>query len=377
MNRKRIVAFIVGVISAVFIAFPAYADDGTDGKVLVDDAVAVDMGERFFSTVVPDQQVTAADPIKLYNKDGQASGYVVHAYCDGTPYGYVVYDFDSDSGIAEFAYGEEATSPYMTSTELAPATRSGGEKKFYKLDMVTYALIDDETELGFTNFGEIVDAEAEGVTVNSASTRSSKPTSWNQCFVDATVVYKDYNVGQANAVSGYQTYSEPLVESTTGTYACVVSAMLTVSSHFVSTGGTSGLKSDYAELWNLSSTTVYKVENGISYGSTNMKNAGPAIVAYAKARGKNLNYANHFLFPGMNVYRDSIDDGNMSIFGAGLAADSDIGHAMAVTGYMTLNAKDGSGSLNCLSVCDGWNGNTRILNYDSSYYRDMTAIAIW
>lgn len=77
----------------------------------------------------------------------------------------------------------------------------------------------------------------------------------------ASDVYRNYNVSSAGSVSGYTCFTQDVVLSVAGRYACAVSAMLTVCSYYVQTGGRSGLKSDYDYLWDASGTTVEKLSS--------------------------------------------------------------------------------------------------------------------
>ena len=279
----------------------------------------------------------------------------------------MVFDSEEDFGISEFSYGEDAISPYESTLKQNPlSSYSIDSDKLYKIDQLTYCLIDETTGDGFDNYGEAVSALSEGL--NFISSRSSSPDSWEQVLMDPSVVYRDYKIAAVNSVSGYSSYTEQYVKLVTGRYACTVSAMLTVCSFYTTTSGANGLDLDYTELWRRSRTEVDHTQNGIIYGSTQAGSIPEAIRGFCLDRGTSVNVS-QVAFANWTAYKNNIDSGNMSIFSGTLKVNANSGHAMAVAGYISLTNKvDVLDFMNTLMVCDGWNGGLRILNHNLLHY---------
>lgn len=86
MKRKFFRILLLSFTLALLLACPAYADDYGSDSIRVDEALALQMGDRFFSAVMSDIDVTADNAVKMYNSNSHAIGYVVHAYYEGCPW---------------------------------------------------------------------------------------------------------------------------------------------------------------------------------------------------------------------------------------------------------------------------------------------------
>ena len=351
-------------------AASAFADE----EVLVDEEIAIEMSSRFFDAVLPDKEIEVGEVVELFNADGEAVGFVAHAFEDGKQQGYVVFDKTEELGVAEFGLGEDAKSPYQLTKQNKVTSRSFSEDVFYRTGYSEYVTIDAASGLGRDVAGNSTSQKVANVATPAdkrENDRSPKPEGWNDLFMSLVNVYRDYSITAVNAVSGATAYAESTVEAQTGKYACAVSAALTVCTYYVKTGGLSSLASDYNELWSLMNATVDKVENGITYGSTKKGAAGPAVKTFCAKRGKTIGY-NFYLNDSWNLYKNAIDSGNMAITRGNC---NDSGHAMAVVGYLQLTDKtDYSIKLNTLMVYDGWYTEQRVLNYGSPYYENKASI---
>lgn len=331
------------------------------------------MAETFFSAIEPSKEIKAVSATPpMFDPSGEATGFIVHVDADGSSYGYVIFDSSEKFGIAEYSYGEHAAqSPLQSAVENAPVLFSGSlEKLFYRIDPFTYGCVDPMTDTCVTNYGEEFDASTRGLSLSLGTGYSSKPSVWEDANVllDLAMVYRNYNVAAVNSISGYTSFPEATVVQKTGTYACAVSAMLCVCSYYVSTGGLSGLKSDYEYLWEASSTQVDRVSGGIVYGATPRDKSGAGVASYCSARGKTVS-SSFVDAAGWSRYKSCIDSKQMAIFSAALAGDPSLGHAMTVVGYMTVVDKsDVTSFMNTLMVFDGWRSGLRILNHNASHY---------
>lgn len=379
MNRREFIAFLASVIAAAGMPRVALADDGDDGAhVVADDgvvsvskSVAMEMGESFFNGIMPDTGVSIVDPVPYFDTDGKAVGFIVHALRRGQSYGYVVFDSREPFGIAEFSCGADAAqSPWeciSSATAFSLDAESGS--KLYQLDQLTYGSFDANTGEGVNNYGQAEKAGTYGISPGM-STCSSTPTEWenSNVMLDAAVVYRNYNVSAANSVSGYSTFAESVVEEATHHYACSVSAMLTVCSYYVQTGGLSGLKEDHLYLWDKSGTSTYKTSGGVQYGETAGSKIAGAVASYCAKKDKTVKGSQTPL-DNWSRYRSCTDSGNVSIFDAELAGNSSSAHSMAVLGYMSVvNKSDALDYMNTLMVFDGWHSGIRILNHNTGHY---------
>lgn len=384
MDRRRFISLIAGSLAAVALPINfAFADDtgvpanqnnSDSNKISISESYALEMGVSFFQGICPDKNITAKDAIPIFSPDGTARSFIVHVSSNNEDFGYVIFDDESPLGIAEFAYGEDAAkSPWqMTQTTMTgrSASRQG---MLYKIDTLTYCSVVPNSDKATTNYGEKIDISEYGISTPTESSRSL-PGEWDDdgVFLDAADVYRNYIITSANAVSGYVMYDDGYLINITGKYACAVTAMLTVCSYYYNTGGLSNAKSDFEYLWNASGTSGDGGSGGYGFeqGSTPRQNNGPAVKSFLARYGVIVNY-NYVDGASWSLYKNCIDSGNMAIFGAALAGNRNSGHAMAVSGYITISdADDITNSMNTITVFDGWAVGNRILNFNpSNFYR--------
>ena len=98
-SRKVIVGFIV-LLAALMSPRLVFGDDDL---VRVTPQIAVEQAQAFFDDV-SDEPVTACDPVKMVNSDGESIGYIVRAKRDDVNYGYVVFDSERSWGSANTAW---------------------------------------------------------------------------------------------------------------------------------------------------------------------------------------------------------------------------------------------------------------------------------
>lgn len=370
MKKTSVLFGLFALIATIGLSTPAYADDS---QVLIDEEMALQMGERFFDDVVAADDLEARDAVQLFDKTGDAIGFVVHGYEGDTQMAYVVFDKNESMGIAEFGFGEDAESPVQMTTTKSIVRTSLGRDVLYRLDYSNYATIDAASKSGYDCKGLRVSQDAMGLDSPSSDiSRSSKPENWDDLMMDIATVYRNYNVADVNAISGAQAFSEATVEAETSRYACAVSAMLTVCSYYVNTGGLSSLASNYNELWSLSSTTIDHIAGGVTYGSTANGKMAPAVKDFCSKRGRTVG-SNSILGDVFMPYKSTIDSGNIAI-STGKCNGS--GHAMTVVGYLRLTDKDSpTKHFDSLMIYDGWHTEQRILAYESTYYTDKFGVS--
>lgn len=105
-SRKVIVGFIV-LLAALMSPRLVFGDDDL---VRVTPQIAVEQAQTFFDDV-SDEPVTACDPVKMVNSDGESIGYIVRAKRDDVNYGYVVFDSERSWWISEYCLAPNAPMP--------------------------------------------------------------------------------------------------------------------------------------------------------------------------------------------------------------------------------------------------------------------------
>lgn len=373
---KKLLGLFLSFALLIYAFIPAQAKDASE-LVEVNEDMIIEMAQEF-AAGVSDDDLIAADPVKFYDDNGQAIGYIVNYYSGSNSHGYVIFDNSCEDGITEFSFEENAKNPYEVIEENSDTTVTSDsiqneEDKVYRTDPYTYCVVEETTDEAINNYGEVHDA-SDQITDDTAteSTSSKDPTDWNTVLFTMNQVFTNYSTIVMNTVEEFHSLSESYVESKTSHYACSVSAMSICASYY-GILNYSDLKTDYLNLWNLSSTTVSSTSNGITYGSTPISNAGPAFVTFSRQKGltlsqttsKNMSYAS---------FRNCIDRGDVGIFHGGIILSETnrrSGHSMAVEGYAIIQKNGSTSSIKTLMVADGWYDEVRFLNYDYSDYADV------
>lgn len=372
MKKRWLLVLIASFVAALGATSFAFGSQSAGERVEVDEVAAAHMGERFFDSVMSGEGVVAGGVVKYYDVEGDARGYIVHAYRDGTCCGYVVFDSGVEFGILEYGIGEDSVSPCEIIEQNAvsmqiPLKKNDGKSKLVQLDSLTYCLIDSDTGEGITNYGE---RESVYEYVAERAKRSSSPITWDDegVFFAPADVYRNYNVDAIGTVSGYTQIGQSIVMMATGRYACAVSAMLTVCSYYVDTGGMDALKDNYLYLWEKSGTVQTSVgENGVIFGGTSSLNRG-AVCDYCATKGAVVSERFASL-PTWSDFKSCIDSQNMAIIGVALKNNPNSAHAMAVSGYSRLVDKTNQlNVVNIVLVCDGWYTSNRFFNFNPALF---------
>lgn len=148
----------------------------------------------------------------------------------------------------------------------------------------------------------------------SGGNRSGSPEHFDDVFVSAKDLYKQgYVVDASKTVSGIITPTQTEVIKETKTYTCAVSAMLAVSSHYVTLNRLK-LPDLYSELWKMSGTsdkgTKYDQATGLYFtqGKTSPDKPAPALKEFCARRGKELE-TSFVWYPSWDSFRMNTDSG--------------------------------------------------------------------
>lgn len=362
-SRKVIVGFIV-LLAALMSPRLVFGDDDL---VRVTPQIAVEQAQAFFDDV-SDEPVTACDPVKMVNSDGESIGYIVRAKRDDVNYGYVVFDSERSWWISEYCLAPNAPMPTENTSDEIALLASQDDIVALKFDELSFGIADLDNNVVLDEKG------CRSTAVFSVgNSRSGSPGRFEDVFVSPKDLYKQgYVIDASKTISGMITPTQSEVIKETGTYACDVSAMFAVSSHYVTLNRLK-LPDLYHELWQLSGTSgdpnkSFDQATGLYFtqGRTPSPNAAPAIKEFCARRGKRLE-TSFAWYPSWDSFRATADSGNLSIFSGTLRSSHDA-HAMAVAGYVAMHNTYSNDKKYMLVVWDGWFNQLRFLPYDTTIY---------
>lgn len=366
LYRFSLLAAALIAVSLLLFTSSAFADESNSSQnVKLTSELAVEIAQDFADSA-SGQSLTAHNPVKTYQEDGHALGYVVSYYDSyDNPNGYVVLDSSDDSLFSMWSF-QSGVASFLEGEGLAECQGLGSEYKVVKLSPFTY---------GFLVPGSNVILDVDGapvVTSDCISLASSAPDSsgWEDIFIDG-FSSKYTMVSFEHSVDELICFPESEIESLTGTYACAVTAMLNCAPHYVSSFNWGNYAADYSLLWQYSSTTTDYISNGIKYGSTSYYALAEAFSKYCNTKGVTVHYKKS-LNPSWSFFKDAIDSGNVAIFSAGININgARSGHSMAVEGYSILKPSSASAAENIytLFVADGWDQG-RFVNFYYTKYTD-------
>ena len=377
MAKRKLfrLALSLALCIGIMPASAAFASESEipDNYVVFTEDMAKTAAEDFSEAVNPGGRLTAGEPVKFYDLEGNAIGYTVNYYKDGASAGYVVFDNGDESLISQYSFSSESMSPTDVAVEYAsdqPSVLSDspdGHLKNYKIGPFSYAVIDENTGEGITNYGEeIAIAEVAPLSSTPDSGSWQNPNIWIPYGSNPG----NYALGEGRNIGSSIAFPERDIESMTGTYACVISALLPSVFYY---GAPADIKTAYGALWDLSGTTVDHVSNGITYGSTKYANAGPAFKTYmSNYHGINVNY--RFVEgPNYQFFKSMINGGIIGVFGANILVNGNYpGHGVSVQGYQTMLDRNQNLLMETLVVFDGWyagwaNINLNYAGYTATY----------
>lgn len=358
MERRTFIKGIAIAGASLFAgsAGMAFADQSVESIEMTPE-LATSMAQEFADSLNPSAGLVAGCPVKMYDLEDRALGYVVPYCVHNKPHGYIVYDNTCESLISEFCFDEGVVDPSTAIRESSTPFSAASSSKLYKVGIWDYALCQESSF--YDRYGEVLPIEIS----RGDEDGSHNPSSWDKVLIHITD--QSYTFSEFNTVPVFVALSESIVEGLTGKYACGVSAMTHAAIHYgIIEWNNSDIKVAYETLWDLSSTFITSVgSNGIIYGSTYSDKYGLALGAFAERRGMNLSYS-QMDSPGFSFFKTAIDGGNVGILSTGIytSATETSSHAMTVEGYCT--ATNRSGSFRGLILADGWQGNGRVINID-------------
>lgn len=313
--------------------------------------------------------------IPMYNNGNTLIGFSISYIFENRPYGYINLDFTKANPVTEFSICEGAESLYDSLVMDVSVERSYkvSEKKLYSIGFLQYAIpvkSNGESILHFSN-GE--DAKS---TMRIGGEVETKYDSHSQLFSDsyASGSLLDTRAYTGKYNRGKSLISEDYIEQQTGKYACAVVALTEIANQ-EGILKNSSIAATFNQLWTDTGTTVSKIENGITYGSTKYINLGSAMKTYAKARGKSNTTATLKLSPDFSFFKDIVTSNisGLLTYTIELTNGKTIGHAVNMVGYCV--ARLNGVFSNYLIVADGWHDKIpKYINYSTADFKSFQGV---
>lgn len=354
---KNLIAILLTLSLILSVNMVSFAnEDNNEGKVKVTNELILQMAERFSEIANPDLNLTAKNPVKFYDTNDKAIGYIVSYYSGNKERGYIIFDTTQEALISEYSFDEAAKTP--VETVKARAKGISLNDRVYKTAPFTYGCKEDATNVILNNYGE---------TENVPSTHSSNKPEWNDIFMEIKDIYENYTPISIKTIPEFISFDEfEEIEAKTGCYACTVTALYACA-YYYGAASYSNMKADYLKLWDLSKTEVDHVSGDITYGATYAEHGGPALRSFCSSKGKTVEYR-HINSPNYSFFTKCIDRGDIAIYSAGLNTSSGrAGHSLTVEGYASYLKNSSGKRVNTVLVYDGWNTYVRYLNIDYNF----------
>lgn len=360
---RNILSIILSVILLLNLSITALASESenAEGEILLTEDLALDLATNY-AAVFTDKELVPCNPTRIYDLNDQAIGYIVELYYQDELYGYLVFDNNVEGLLAEISLdtGGNTLEESMLEKNSIDSQSMNSEEKIYKLDTAIYGVPTDEENQFITNYNDIV--ELPEANINNA--RSNKPSSWNDVFIDKKYTSSNMYFSSTGHLPEFIAYDEATVESKTKHYACFVSATMTCATY-----GT--LATDYMSLWKLTNTSVDKVENKITYGSTDPATGVSGFKTFCNQKLGLTITSSDIINPSLAFFRTAINRGDIGMVHCGIKlAEGRSGHSMAVEGYAQIIVNKTT-TFNTAMVSNGWDNGVHYLNLDTSQYSDI------
>ncbi|HEL0245848.1 TPA: hypothetical protein TUD09_002095 [Streptococcus equi subsp. zooepidemicus] len=360
--------------------------EGTTFKEVSEDdiiALAIDHSKMIDASL----NLTVSNIVKIYNSEDVAIGYSVGYLYNGNPYGYAIFDFRVDGFITEFSIAPRVLDMYTQMVEngkdngVTNSTQNGEKKIYQTLPLCYNIVVGNNTVL---QNSDVVKSESEleteqeiirenGDILNEAADQSgilpksltSKSTYKSQDEVMTTTPsVMPFKYMHEKTWNNYIFSNEAEVEGIMKKWGCAISALEILAR---STGLETDLKTSYNALWKDCKTSIYSEKNGVSYGSVQNDDIGPAFVRFAARYGKKLSY-DYQDAPDFSFFTEAIDEHRPVVFSYDVPEGwfGAVGHCVPVEGYMDL--RRGTAFQNFLYVANDWWEGVQYINYHASKF---------
>lgn len=195
---KSIISFLLITILAISISTPVSAAEIPEKeRIKVTNELAIEMANNFAQDIYSYKSLSAANPMKIFDTDGKAIGYIVNYYQNDTPYGYVIFDTTDPSLVSEYSFGKNVQGPYASITGSTYALNS---TPLIKTAPFTYGIIDTSSNTIINNYGETSQLPSD---TYSSFSDNKKPSDWADVFLEIQTIYEDYNLVSTNHLNEF------------------------------------------------------------------------------------------------------------------------------------------------------------------------------
>lgn len=108
---KNLIAILLTLSLILSVNVVSFANEDNEGKVKVTNELILQMAERFSEIANPDLNLTAKNPVKFYDTNDKAIGYIVSYYSGNKEHGYIIFDTTQEALISEYSFDEASKTP--------------------------------------------------------------------------------------------------------------------------------------------------------------------------------------------------------------------------------------------------------------------------
>lgn len=365
--KKRIISCILFFILLFSNIFTVCAQEKNESMIKVTEEVVEEIALNWAESMNPELDLSVGNIVELYDNTNTILGFSIGYFLENTPYGYAIIDFSGPTYIGEYLIRENVEDMYTQIINKSEMVTYNMESPKLTVDFpFGYAVVTGDKII--TMNGEEKDrdtfmATQEKVEMKARSANGVR-SSGGDIFIDE--LPSGYHRVTSNSYPDFIGANQSDFETLTDSYACVPVALSIVARlaylEF-------DLITAYEHLWNYTDTQIYKVENGISYGSTRESKGAPGFCKYAKEQcGTSVGYTSA---KGVSfaTIKQIIDLGDLSFFSY-TPSGGGLGHAIVPQGYIIASDNHGVASENFVLIADGWNDMERYLYYGSGKFSD-------
>ena len=356
----------------------------SDNLVPFTSDIALELSESLGDCFAPGAGIEPECATRGVDLSGSHRGWAVD-FCGtgGEPYGYAVFDAEVDGLLLQATITEGKgglVDSIRGAANGAAKSHSLIEDTVLMASPLQFGLVDGASEVvTFNNF--------ESIPINAlplaVSPQSVDPIQWETIMIrEDDVRQGQYQITDANFLYDYDYAPNYEIKAHTGSYACAVSALYSISGTlYTSSGPLISCWSDwdeYQKIWDFTQTKIDEgnpPHGGVTYGSTSSENIGAGFQSYCASKGFDIGYSYNPRRPAYVRFKEQVSEQKHSVFTAGIVTSDGNGgtkvdgHAMAVYGWGEI--KSNNSTMANLFLFDGWQ-NMVFLNYSYTGFQWAT-----
>ncbi len=325
-------------------------------------------------TFQPETKYQIGEVIPIYNGNDVIASYYVTYLKSSSPNGYIVLTVQDEAlEVLEFSFESKTDLYQQLKGGMDTQAKQIDEPKMYSVNPFEYFVKDQNGNYYGAGYVKLKENDWKEKAESYQNSLEIKQNS-NRFLATENIIIAsnvtDAGDPMSSSLSGYTIiedgilsrhvgYSEPYIENLTGKYACAVVALTEIAAQKGILLNNS-VADTFNSLWELTSTTEDRIENGIVYGGTYDYNQRKGMILYCNRQNKECfdTYKNS---PSYDYIKEAIKNGMSGVLGYNYTKVGEdgkkesSGHAVSVIGY--CSAKKNNVAKNFVKVYDGWNNN--------------------